>query len=152
MTPEERIAQLGIELPPAPEPLGSYVPARRAGNLLFLSGMLPLVRGELVRKGLVGTDLTVEEAQEEARQAVVNGLSVLKENVGELSNVKCCVKLTGYVASAPDFTEQPAVLNSASQLMFEVFGEAGRHAREAVGVPVLPLNSPLEISFVFELD
>lgn len=148
--PEERLRRLGIELPPAPEPLGSYVPAVRAGSLVYLSGVLPLRGGRLEKTGKVGADLTVEEAGKEARQAAINALSILKAAVGSLDRVTRCVKLTGYVASAPGFTAQPSVLNAASDLMAKVFGEAGRHARAAVGVPVLPLDSPVEIEFLFE--
>lgn len=151
MHPEEKLKAMGLELPEAPSPLGSYVAARRSGDLLFISGMLPLVGGKLLREGLVGKDLAVQEAAQEARQAALNGLAVLKAHTGDLSVVKGCVKITGYVASAPGFTGQPEVLNAVSDLVFEVFGEAGRHARVAVGVPVLPLNSPIEIEFVFEL-
>lgn len=151
MTPEEKLKQLGITLPDAPKPLGSYVPCIQAGNLLFLSGMLPLREGKLTRTGKVGESISLEEAQEDAKQVVINALSVLKSHLGSLDKIKRCVKLNGYVASAPDFTEQPKVLNAASDLVFEIFSEAGRHARTAVGVYVLPLNSPLEIDFIFEI-
>jgi enamine deaminase RidA (YjgF/YER057c/UK114 family) len=150
-TPEERLRELGIELPPAPEPLGSYVPAVRAGNLVFLSGILPLEDGKLIRTGKLGSELAAEEGAGEARRAAVNALSVLKAHAGSLDKMVRCVKVTGYVASAPDFTEQPRVLNGASDLMAAVFGERGRHVRAAVGVPVLPLDSPVEIEFVFEI-
>lgn len=152
MTPEEKLKSLGLELPPAPRPVGSYVPAVTAGNLVFLSGILPFRDGKLLRTGKAGADLTVEEAALEARVAALNALSVLKAHIGELRRVKRCVKITGYVASAPGFTEQPKALNGASDFMVEVFGEAGRHARAAVGAPVLPLDSPVEIEFVFEVD
>jgi enamine deaminase RidA (YjgF/YER057c/UK114 family) len=151
MTPEEKLRKLGLELPPAPKPRGSYVPAIRTGNLLILSGMLPLRDGMLTRAGKVGDALTAEEAGEEARVAALNALSVLKAHAVGLENVKRCVKVTGYVASTPEFTGQPAVLNGASDLMVEVFGEAGKHARAALGVPVLPMDSPVEIEFIFEL-
>lgn len=151
MSPEEKLKELGIELPEAPIPLGSYVPFVRTGNLVFLSGMLPLREGKLMRQGRVGKDISLDEAREEARMATINALSVLKAHLGSLDKVKRCVKITGYVASSPDFTEQPKVLNAASDLLFEIFGEKGRHVRSAVGVNVLPLNSPLEIEFVFEV-
>jgi enamine deaminase RidA (YjgF/YER057c/UK114 family) len=151
MTPEDKLKKLGIELPEVPKPLGSYIPAMRTGNLIFLSGMLPLIQGKLVRQGKVGEDLRIEEAAEGVRTAVINALSVLKANIGTLNNVKKCVKITGYIASSPNFTDQPLVLNAASDLLFEIFGEAGRHARVAVGVNVLPLNSPVEIEFIFEV-
>ena len=151
MTPEDKLKGLGIELPEAPNPLGSYIPAVRTGNLIFLSGMLPLIQGKLVRQGKVGEDIRIEEAGEDVRTAVINALSVLKANIGTLNNVKRCVKITGYIASSPNFTDQPMVLNAASDLLFEIFGESGRHARVAVGVNVLPLNSPVEIDFIFEV-
>lgn len=151
MTPEDKLKELGIELPEAPKPLGSYIPAVRTGNLIFLSGMLPLIKGKLVRQGKVGEDIRIEEAGEDVRTAVINALSVLKANIGTLNNVKRCVKITGYIASSPNFTDQPLVLNAASDLLFEIFGESGRHARVAVGVNVLPLNSPVEIDFIFEV-
>jgi enamine deaminase RidA (YjgF/YER057c/UK114 family) len=151
MTPEDKLKELGIELTEAPKPLGSYIPAVRTGNLIFLSGMLPLIKGKLVRQGKVGEDIRIEEAGEDVRTAVINALSVLKANIGTLNNVKRCVKITGYIASSPNFTDQPLVLNAASDLLFEIFGESGRHARVAVGVNVLPLNSPVEIDFIFEV-
>ena len=151
MTPEEKLATLGITLPEAPKPLGSYVPCVQTGNLLFLSGMLPLKEGKLARTGRVGEAVMLQEAQEDAKQAVINALTVLKAQLGSLDRVRRCVKLNGYVASAPGFTDQPKVLNSASDFLFEVFGDAGRHARAAIGVSVLPLNSPVEIDFIFEV-
>ena len=138
MTPEERLKQLGIELPDAPKPLGSYVPFVRAGNL--------------PREGRVGEKVTVDEARKDARTAAINALAILKSNLGTLNKIRRCVKITGYVSSAPDFTEQPNVLNAASDFMFEIFGEVGKHARAAVGVNVLPLNSPVELEFIFEVS
>ncbi|GER92529.1 RidA family protein [hot springs metagenome] len=151
MTPEDKLKQLDITIPEAPKPLGSYVPCVQAGNLLFLSGMLPLKDGKLIKTGKLGESVSIEEAQEYARQCVINALSVLKSHLGSLNKVKRCVKLNGYIASAADFAEQPKVLNAASDLLFEIFGEAGRHARAAVGVSSLPLNSPIEIDFIFEV-
>jgi len=151
MSPEERLKKLGIELLEAPIPLGSYIPVVKTGNLVFLSGILPVKQGKLTKQGRVGEDLTLDEAREEARTATINALSVLKVHVGSLDKVKRCIKITGYVASAPDFTEQSKVLNAASDLLYEIFGEAGRHVRAAVGVNVLPLNSPVEIEFIFEV-
>jgi len=147
MSPEERLKKLGIELLEAPIPLGSYIPVVKTGNLVFLSGILPVKQGKLTKQGRVGEDLTLDEAREEARTATINALSVLKVHVGSLDKVKRCIKITGYVASAPDFTEQSKVLNAASDLLYEIFGEAGRHVRAAVGVNVLPL----EIEFIFEV-
>ena len=152
MSPEDRLKELGIKLPEAPGPLGSYVPCVQTGPLIFLSGMLPLINGKLVRTGRVGENVTVDEAREDARRATINALAVLKARIGNLAKVKQCVKITGYIASAPDFAEQPKVLNAASDLLFEIFGESGRHARAAVGVNVLPLHSPVEIAFIFEIS
>jgi len=152
MTPEEKLASLGIELPDPPAPLGSYQPAATSGNLVFLSGMLPLKDGKLMRTGKLGEAISAEEGAGLARQAAINALGVLKAQVGSLKRVRGCIRVCGYIASAPDFTAQPSVLNGASDLMAEVFGEAGRHARAAVGVNVLPLDSPVEVEFVFEVD
>jgi enamine deaminase RidA (YjgF/YER057c/UK114 family) len=151
MTPEDRLRKLGISLPRAPEPLGSYIPCIRTGNLVFLSGILPLVGGKLIRTGRVGETVSLEEAREDAKAAAVNGLSVLKSSIGNLQDVERCIKITGFIASAPDFVQQPQVLNAASDFICEVFGERGRHARAAIGVTVLPLNSPVEIEFIFEI-
>jgi enamine deaminase RidA (YjgF/YER057c/UK114 family) len=149
--PEERLKELGIELPSAPGPLGSYVPASRSGNLLFISGMLPLKNGKLTRTGKVGKDLSIDEGREQARISALNALSVLREHAGSLDRVVRCIKLTGFISSAPGFNRQPAVLNGASDLMAEVFGETGKHARAAVGVSELPMDSPVEVEFIFEL-
>lgn len=151
MTFEDRLREIGIELAEAAAPLGSYVPCVQTGNLLFLSGVLPLRAGKLLRTGRVGESVSLSESQEDARQVVINCLSILKSCLGSLDRISRCVKLGGYVASAPDFIQQPAVLNTASDLIRDVFGENGRHARVAVGVSVLPLNSPVEIDFVFEI-
>jgi enamine deaminase RidA (YjgF/YER057c/UK114 family) len=151
VTPEDRLKELVIVLPEAPSPVGSYVPAVRVGNLVFLSGILPLVEGNLLRRGKVGENVSLDDAREDAKRAVMNALSVLRSYTGSLNAVKRCIKITGYVASSSDFTEQPKVLNAASDLLYEIFGEAGRHARAAVGVTVLPLNAPIEIEFIFEV-
>jgi len=151
MKPEEKIKSLGIELPGAPKPLGAYVPFVRTGNLIYLSGMLPLRDGKLLKTGRLGEGISLEDAALCARTAALNALGVLRASVGSLDMVKQCVKISGFVASVPDFTDQPKVLNGASELMVEVFGEAGRHARVAVGVNILPMNSPVEVDFIFEV-
>lgn len=151
VSPEKRLKELGIELPGTPSPLGAYVPCVRSGNLLFLSGMLPLRDGKLTRTGRVGKEVSVNDAQEDATQVVINALSIVKAELGTLERVVRCVKVTGFIASAADFVQQPAVLNAASELLLVIFGDRGRHARVAVGVPVLPLNSPLEVEFIFEV-
>lgn len=150
-SPENRLKELGIVLPEAPRPLGSYVPCAGTGNLLFLSGILPLKAGKLIRTGKLGESVSIEEAREDAKQIVINAISILKSSLGSLDRVIRCIKLSGYVASAPEFTRQPDVLNAASDFLIDIFGDIGRHARVAVGVAVLPLNSPLEIDFVFEI-
>jgi enamine deaminase RidA (YjgF/YER057c/UK114 family) len=151
MTPEEKLDSLGVMLPEVPKPLGSYVPFVRTGNIVYLSGILPLKGGKLTRTGKVGGSVIPEDAARDARTCAINALAILKSAVGSLNNVKRCVRISGYVASAPDFTGQPGVINGASDFMFEVLGEAGRHARSAVGVNVLPLDSPVEIEFIFEV-
>jgi enamine deaminase RidA (YjgF/YER057c/UK114 family) len=151
MTVTARLAELGITLPEPPQSLGSYVPAVRSGNLLFLSGVLPLRNGQLARTGRVGETLSLEEARDDARQIAINALAVVQSAIGSLDRVQRCLKLNGYVASGPGFFDQPKVLNAASDLLFSVFGEQGRHARAAVGVCALPLNAPVEIDFIFEL-
>lgn len=152
MSIEERLKELGITLPPAPQPLGAYLPCARSGNLLFLSGILPLREGKLLKTGRVGESLTIEEAKEEARQVVINALSIVKATIGDLDLISRCLKLNGYIASSPDFIEHPAVLNAASELLYNIFGDTGKHARVAIGVNILPLNSPIEIDFIFEVS
>ncbi len=148
---EKRLKELGIILSETPRPLGSYSPCIQSGNLLFLSGMLPLRDGRLLKTGKVGESVSVDEAQDCARQIVINALSAVKSYLRDLDKINRCIRLNGYVSSSSDFTDQPKVLNAASDLLFEIFGEAGRHSRVAVGVSVLPLNSPLEIDFIFEI-
>jgi enamine deaminase RidA (YjgF/YER057c/UK114 family) len=152
MTPEEKLISLGIELPEVPMPLGSYVPFVKTGNLVYISGMLPLKAGRLEKTGRVGESVILEEAYQATKIAAINGLSVLKSAVGSLNKVTRCVKISGFVASAQDFTDQPKVLNGASDFIFEIFGDRGRHSRTAVGVNVLPMNAPVEIAFVFEVE
>ncbi len=151
MTPEKKIDSLGIILPETPKPLGSYVPFVRTGNIIYLSGVLPMSGGKLTRTGRVGESVTPEDAALDARTCAINALAILKSAVGSLDKVKRCVRISGFVASDGEFTGQPKVINGASDFMFEVFGEAGRHARSAVGVNVLPLDSPVEIEFIFEV-
>jgi enamine deaminase RidA (YjgF/YER057c/UK114 family) len=148
---EDKLRVMGIELPAAPAPLASYVPAVRAGGLVFTSGQLPLVDGQIVHKGKVGGGVDVQTAYQAARQCAVNCLAVVKGLTGSLDQVARIVKVTGYVASAPGFNEQPKVVNGASDLLVEVFGEAGRHARAAVGVSELPLDAPVEVEMVVQL-
>lgn len=152
MKVEEKLVELGIVLPEAPKPVASYVPGVISGNLVFISGQLPTVDGKLTAMGKVGDELTMKDGQKAARRAAINGLSVLKSLVGDLDRVEQVVKLTGYVQSANDFYNQPQVINGASELMQEVFGEKGQHARAAVGVNALPLNAPCEVEFIIRIS
>jgi enamine deaminase RidA (YjgF/YER057c/UK114 family) len=147
--PEERLKELGLALPEAPKPVAAYVPTVRTGNLVFVSGQGPFGTGV---SGKVGAEVSVEQAQEQARVTCLNGLAQIKAAVGDLANVRRIVKLTVFVASAPGFGDQPKVANGASELLQEVFGEAGRHARSAVGVAELPFDIPVEIEFVVEVS
>jgi enamine deaminase RidA (YjgF/YER057c/UK114 family) len=151
-TPEARLAALGIELPPVPAPVASYIPAVRAGHLVFLSGQGPIADGKPIVTGKVGVDLTEEEAYQAARTTILRSLAVLRAELGSLDKVRRIVKLTGWVNSAPGFTRQPWVINGASDLLVEIFGEAGRHARSAVGANELPLDIPVEIEIVVEVE
>lgn len=150
--PEERLAELGLSIPEAVKPLAAYVPAVRTGNYIYTSGQLPMREGSLIRTGKVGGEVTPEQAVECAQQCALNGLAAVKSLVGELSSVVRVVKVVAFVASTPDFTGQPGVANGASELMGEVFGEAGQHARSAVGVAVLPLDAPVEVELVVEVS
>jgi enamine deaminase RidA (YjgF/YER057c/UK114 family) len=150
MTPEEKLAELGIELPTPVAPVAAYVPAVRTGDLVFISGQGPFKDGQLIT-GKVGTDVSIEQAVDAARATCVNGLAALKAEIGELSKVKRVVKLLVMVNSAPGFDQQPAVGNGASELLQEVFGDAGRHARSAVGMAELPFGMSVEIEFIFEV-
>jgi enamine deaminase RidA (YjgF/YER057c/UK114 family) len=150
-SPEDRLRELGYELPPVPEPAGSYVPATRAGTLVFTAGQVPFEGGELAMTGKVGDAVTLEDAKEAARLCALNALAAAAAAAGGLNNISRIVKVTGYVSSAPGFNGQPQVLNGASDLLGEVFGEAGLHARSAVGVAELPLDAPVEVELVVEL-
>jgi enamine deaminase RidA (YjgF/YER057c/UK114 family) len=150
-TPEERIAELGLTLPSDSPPLAAYVPAVRSGDLVFTAGQLPRRDGELVATGKVGAEVTPEVAAEAAAACALNALAAVKGEVGDLSAVRRVVKVVVFVASAPDFTGQPGVANGASELLGQVFGDAGVHARSAVGVAVLPLDVPVEVELVVEV-
>jgi enamine deaminase RidA (YjgF/YER057c/UK114 family) len=150
-TPEERLAELGLEVPEVAKPVAAYIPAVRTGNLVFTSGQLPMRQGQLIHTGKVGGEVTAEEAAECARQCALNALAAVRAEVGELSSVRRIVKVVAFVASTPDFTGQPGVANGASELFGEVFGDQGQHARSAVGVPVLPLDAPVEVELVVEI-
>lgn len=149
---EEKLAELGIELAEEVPALGSYVPATVSGNLIFVSGQLPVKKGKLLFLGKVGSDLAVEDGYEAARLAAINGLSVISHTLEDLRQLSRIVKVTGYVASAPGFTEQHKVVNGASELFSDILSENGRHARVAVGVPALPMDSPVEIEIIAEFS
>jgi enamine deaminase RidA (YjgF/YER057c/UK114 family) len=151
-TPEDRIRELGLEIPEVAAPLASYVPAARSGSYVYTSGQLPIVKGELVATGKVGASVDPERAAELARLCVLNAIAAVRAEVGELSRVRRIVKVVGFVASAPDFFGQPQVINGASDLLGEVFGDAGTHARSAVGVAVLPRDAPVEVELIAEVD
>ena len=150
-TPEQRLAELGITLPPVAAPVAAYVPAVRTGSHVYTSGQLPMVDGSLAATGKVGLDITPEQAKDLARTCALNALAAVRAEIGDLAKVRRIVKITGYVASDPSFTGQPGVVNGASELLGEVFGEAGQHARAAVGVAVLPLDAPVEVDLVVEV-
>ena len=144
-TVEARLAELGLTLPEVVPPLASYVPAVRTGEFVFTSGQLPMVGGKLELTGKVGAEVTAEEAKEQARICALNALAAVKSVIGDLDRIEQVVKVVGFVASASDFTGQPGVVNGASELLGEVLGAAGVHARSAVGVAVLPLDAPVEV-------
>lgn len=144
-TPEERLAALGLAVPEVAKPVAAYVPAVRSGDQVFTSGQLPVRSGELITTGKVGAEVSVEEAVACAQQCALNAIAAIRAEVGDLSQVKQVVKVVVFVASTPNFTGQPGVANGASELFGEVFGDAGIHARSAVGVAVLPLDAPVEV-------
>jgi enamine deaminase RidA (YjgF/YER057c/UK114 family) len=149
-TINERLNALGIALPKAAAPAANYLPVMKSGNTLYTSGQLPLREGKLVHEGLLGRDLTVEQGQEAAKWCAINILAQAQSALGELEKIKRIIKISVFVASAPDFTEQHLVANGASDILAEVLGDAGRHARSAVGMASLPLNAPVEIEAIVE--
>jgi len=151
MAIDEKLAELGVILPEATAPVGSYVPVKIAGNLAFVSGMLPSVGGRVKQTGRVGESVTTQEAYDLARICAINGLAALKSAIGTLDRVKGIAMVQGFVHVAPDYAEAPKVINGASDLLVALFGDAGRHARFAVGVASLPMNAPVEVAFVAEL-
>ena len=148
---EAQVTALGLVLPAPPKPVATYIPVVRSGNLLFLSGMIPLRDGTLTVAGKLGKDISVEQGYEAAKICVLNALAVIRQHLGTLDRVKQVVKLVGYVASAEGFVQQPAVINGASDLLVKIFGDAGRHARVAVGAAALPLNAPVEIELIVQV-
>jgi enamine deaminase RidA (YjgF/YER057c/UK114 family) len=149
---EMKLIQLGLNLPDAPKPVAAYIPAKQTGNLVFTAGQLPMVNGELISKGLLGQDVEIDEANKAARICTLNALAAIKGVIGDLDRIKQIVRVVGYVASVSTFTQQPAVVNGASELLLEIFGEKGKHARSAVGMAVLPLNASVEIELTVEIE
>jgi enamine deaminase RidA (YjgF/YER057c/UK114 family) len=150
-TPDDRLAELGLTVPDVVPPVAAYIPAVRSGDLVFTAGQLPMKDGALLTTGKVGDAVTAEEAAACAQQCALNGLAAIKAEIGDLARIRRVVKVVVFVASTPDFTGQPGVANGASELLGTVFGDAGVHARSAVGVPVLPLDAPVEVELVVEV-
>ena len=147
---DERLAELGVVVPATSKPVAAYIPAVASGNLVYTSGQLPMVDGVLPATGKVGAEVDADAAKAMARTCVLNGLAAARTAIGSLDRITRVVKVVGFVASDPAFTGQPGVINGASELLGEIFGDVGAHARSAVGVAVLPLDAPVEIEFVFE--
>ena len=150
-SPAERLAELGLTLPPVTAPVAAYVPAVRTGRFVYVSGQLPVVDGKLPATGKVGDEVSAEDAAAMARTCALNALAAAAAAAGGLDAIARIVKVLGFVASAPGFNGQPQVINGASELLIEVFGEAGRHARSAVGVAELPLDAPVEVELIAEV-
>ena len=147
---DSRLAELGISIPQLAKPVAAYVPATTSGNLVFTAGQLPFVDGALPATGKVGADVSADDAAGYARICVLNALAAAESVIGSLDRVTRVVKVTGFVASDPDFSGQPGVLNGASTVLGEIFGDIGQHARSAVGVAVLPLDAPVEVELILE--
>src|SRR5262245_25740786 len=151
MSPSQRLKELGITLPPVTKPVGAYVPASRSGNLIFVSGQIPFEAGKLTCTGKVGRDVSLEQAVQAARLCALNGLANAADLAGGVDRLARVVRLAAFVNSAPGFTDQPKVANGASDLMVEIFGDAGKHARAAVGAAELPLNAAVEVEMMLEV-
>jgi enamine deaminase RidA (YjgF/YER057c/UK114 family) len=149
---EEVLKRKGYKLPEIGEAIGLYVPVTISGQLLFTSGLLPELGDELVYQGKLGSEVTTEQGKEAARLCALNALAVMKAQLGDLAKVKRILRVVGYINSAPGFTGQPSVLNGASEVLIDIFGEAGKHARLAIGVAELPLNASVEIEVIAEID
>jgi enamine deaminase RidA (YjgF/YER057c/UK114 family) len=149
---EKRLEQLNLKLPEIPKPVAAYVPAKQSGKIVFTAGQLPIVNGEIISKGLLGQDVEIEDAKNAAKICTLNALAAIKGVIGDLDRIQQIVRVVGYVASVHTFTQQPAVVNGASELLLEIFGENGKHARSAVGMAVLPLNASVEIELTVEVD
>ncbi|MDD2818619.1 MAG: RidA family protein [Candidatus Nanopelagicales bacterium] len=152
MSVESRLAEIGLTLPEIAVPVAAYVPAVRSGNLIFLSGQLPMVNGELPQTGKVGGTVTPDEAHELAKICALNGIAAVKGLIGDLEKVVRIVKVTGFVASVPDFVSAPIVVNGASNVLLQAFGDKGVHARSSLGVAALPLDAPVEVELIVEVS
>jgi len=152
MATSDRLVEMGLTLPEVAVPLASYIPAQRSGNMVYTSGQLPLVDGELVATGKVGAEVDEATAIECARVCALNALAAIVSVVGDIDRVTRVVKVVGFVASAPEFTGQPAIINGTSNLLGEIFGDAGVHARSAVGVAALPKDAPVEVEMIVEVS
>jgi enamine deaminase RidA (YjgF/YER057c/UK114 family) len=150
-TPEERLQELGVSLPAPAVPVAAYVPCVRTGSLVYVSGQVPVLDGKPSHLGHLGDNVDLKDGRAAARTCAVNVLAALKAELGELSRVRRVVKVTGFVASTPDFTDHPKVINAASELFGDAFGDAGRHARAAIGVAALPLGVPVEVEAIVEV-
>ena len=148
---EEKILELDLELPKISTPIASYIPAKKVGNLVFTSGQLPMFNGELTITGFLGKEVSIEDANRAAQVCTLNALAAVKGVIGDLDQIKSIIRVVGYVASTPEFTKQPAVVNGASDLLLQIFGDEGKHARSAIGVSALPLNAPVEIELTVEI-
>jgi enamine deaminase RidA (YjgF/YER057c/UK114 family) len=149
---DAQLAALGLVLPTPPKPVATYIPVVRTGDLLFLSGMIPLRDGTLAMAGKLGQDMSLEQGYEAAKLCVLNALAVVRQELGTLDRVKRVVRMVGYVASTGEFIQHPAVVNGASDLLVKIFGDVGRHARVAIGAPSLPLNAPVEIDLIIQVS
>ncbi len=149
---EQRLTELGYVLPEVATPAGSYLPAMISGNLVFTAGQIPLVEGKLIATGKLGAAIDAEQGAAIAERCALNALAAIKSVLGDLDRVTQVVKVVGFVASVPEFTAQPTVINGASEFLQKVFGDAGKHARSAVGVPVLPLDAPVEVELIVEFE
>lgn len=152
MSVDQRLAQLKIVLPAPPTPVATYIPACRAGDLLFVSGVLPSQQGQILVRGKLGREVSVQQGYQAARLALLNGLAIVRQELGSLDRVKRIVRIVGYVASAEGFTEQPAVVNGASDCLVQVFGDIGKHARLALGAAELPLGAPIELELIVQVS
>lgn len=149
---EEKLNELGVSLPTAPKPAGSYVPVVVSGKLAFVSGQIPIKDGQVIYQGKVGIEQSIEQAQKAAKLCIINGLAQINTYFGTLDNLENIIKISGFVNSAQDFTEHPKVINAASDFLVEIFGEEGRHSRIAIGVSSLPLNATVEIDMLVEIS